>query len=180
MTSKWEKCKNKVHQELKRKENRSKIENDSIKKYKNKTKQKNNNQHKNEWKLNQTEKKKNKLVRFGLVWFYSISTIVGYLMPNPFLYLYTVLFQTIQFSTNTEFSSISPIDRALSSATTQNQSGPWSDGNEGVLRIPQISSITEASPSDCLVLYTRHSLGESYPSAEKQSVYSTAPVNWAK
>ena len=22
----------------------------------------------------------------GLVWFYGISTIVGYLMPNPFLY----------------------------------------------------------------------------------------------
>ena len=24
------------------------------------------------------------LVWFGLVWFYGISTIVGYLMPNPF------------------------------------------------------------------------------------------------
>ena len=36
--------------------------------------------------------------RFGLVWFYGISTIVGYLMPNPFLYKQTVLFQTIQFS----------------------------------------------------------------------------------
>ena len=29
------------------------------------------------------------LVRFGLVWFYGISTIVGYLMPNP---LYTYIF----------------------------------------------------------------------------------------
>ena len=28
------------------------------------------------------------LVWFGLVWFYGISTIVGYLMPNP-LYTYT-------------------------------------------------------------------------------------------
>ena len=35
---------------------------------------------------------------FGLVWFYGTSTIVGYLMSNPLLYLYTVLFQTIQFS----------------------------------------------------------------------------------
>ena len=26
-------------------------------------------------------------VLFGLVWFYGISTIVGYLMPNPFLYI---------------------------------------------------------------------------------------------
>ena len=25
------------------------------------------------------------LILFGLVWFYGISTIVGYLMPNPFL-----------------------------------------------------------------------------------------------
>ena len=24
---------------------------------------------------------------FGLVWFYGISTIVGYLIPNPFLYI---------------------------------------------------------------------------------------------
>ena len=24
---------------------------------------------------------------FGLVWFYGISTMVGYLMPNPFLFI---------------------------------------------------------------------------------------------
>ena len=30
--------------------------------------------------------------------FYGISTFVGYLMPNPFLYKESVLFQTIQFS----------------------------------------------------------------------------------
>ena len=28
-----------------------------------------------------------KYIKFGLVWFYGISTIVGYLMPNP-LYTY--------------------------------------------------------------------------------------------
>ena len=29
------------------------------------------------------------LVRFGLIWFYGISTIVGYLMPNPVhIYIY--------------------------------------------------------------------------------------------
>ena len=32
-----------------------------------------------------------------------ISTIVGYLMPNPFLYNKTVLFQTIQLSINKQF-----------------------------------------------------------------------------
>ena len=38
--------------------------------------------------------------------FYGISTIVGYLILNPFLYEQTVLFQTIQFSIRKEFSSI--------------------------------------------------------------------------
>ena len=50
-------------------------------------------------------------------------------------------------------SSIQPIDRALSGATNPGKSGPGSDGNEGVLHIPQSSSITAASPSDCLVSY---------------------------
>ena len=68
----------------------------------------------------------------------------------------------------------------LSGATTPGQSGPRSDGNEGVLRIPQNSSIAGTSPSDCLVSYPGYSLVGSYPSAEKQSVYSTAPADWAK
>ena len=68
------------------------------------------------------------------------------------------------------------IDRALSGATTPGQSGPGSDGNEGVLRIPQSSSTVGTSPSDSLVSYPGHSLwGGSYPSAEVQSVYSTPP-----
>ena len=58
-----------------------------------------------------------------------------------------------------------PIDRILSGAITLGQSGPGSDGNEGVLSIPESSCITEASPSDCLVPYPGHSLRESYPSA---------------
>ena len=72
------------------------------------------------------------------------------------------------------------MDMALSGATTPGQSGPGSDGNEGVLRIPQSPSITGTSPSDCLVSYPGHSLGVSYPSAEVQSVYSTATAHWAK
>ena len=57
-----------------------------------------------------------------------------------------------------------------------------SNGNEGVLRVSQSSSITGTSPSDCLGSYLGHSLGEggeSYPSSEVQSVYSTASANWA-
>ena len=42
----------------------------------------------------------------------------------------TVLFQIIQFSISTQFSSIWPIDKTLSSSTTPGQSGPGSDGIE--------------------------------------------------
>ena len=61
------------------------------------------------------------------------------------------------------------------SATTPGQSGPGSGGNEGVPRIPQSCSITGTSPSDCSVSYQDTRCRVSYPSAEKQSVYSTAP-----
>ena len=65
----------------------------------------------------------------------------------------TVLFKKIQFSISTQFSSIRPIYRTQSGATTPSQSRPESDGNEGVLRISQNSSITRTSPSDCFVSY---------------------------
>ena len=74
--------------------------------------------------------------------------------------------------------SIWPIDRILLGATTLGQSGPGSDGNEGVLCILQSSCITEASPSDCLVSDPRNLFGWSLLSAEMQLVYCTAPVNW--
>ena len=46
-----------------------------------------------------------------------------------------------------------PYDKAFSGATSPGQSGPGSDGNEGVLRILQKSSISKSSPSDCLMSY---------------------------
>ena len=75
--------------------------------------------------------------------------------------------------------SIWPIDKTLSGATTLGQRGSGSDGNEEALCIPQSSSVSEASPSDCLVSYPGHSLGESYLFAEMQSAYSTAQADWA-
>ena len=42
-----------------------------------------------------------------------------------------------------------------------------------------LSSINRASLSDCVVLYLRHLLGQFNPSAETQSIYSTASANWA-
>ena len=71
-------------------------------------------------------------------------------------------------------------DKTLSDATTLGQSGPKSNCNEGILHISQSSCITGASPSDCLESYAGHSLGvRFYFSAEIQSVYSTAPSEWA-
>ena len=87
----------------------------------------------------------------------------------------TVLFQRIQFSIMSN-SSIWPIDRTLSGATSPDRSQLDSDGNEGVLRISQNSCITGASPSDGLMSYPGHSLcvgGRSYLFAEMQLVYST-------
>ena len=54
----------------------------------------------------------------------------------------------------------------LSGVTTPGQSGPTSDGNKEVHRILLSFSIPGASPSDCLVLYRRYSLGQSHPSAK--------------
>ena len=70
----------------------------------------------------------------------------------------TVLFQAIQFSVSTYFSSIWVIDGTLSAATNPGQSGPGNDGIEEVLHISQRSSITGTSPSDCLMLYPGLSL----------------------
>ena len=76
----------------------------------------------------------------------------------------TVLFLTIQFSTSHLFalilnanSSIKPIDRTLSGATTPGHSEPESDGNEGALRIPHNTHVTETS--HCFGSYTEHSWG---------------------
>ena len=56
-----------------------------------------------------------------------------------------------------QFSSIWPIRRILFGAATLAQSGSGSDGNKGLLCIPQNSSITGTSPSDCLVSYLGYS-----------------------
>ena len=88
-------------------------------------------------------------MRFGSL-FYSISTILGHLTPNPFYTCirYMISFQTIQFSLCTQFKW--PIGRTKSGSTTPVKNGLGSNGNEGVLRIPQSSSITGVSPSDFL------------------------------
>ena len=84
-----------------------------------------------------------------------------------------------------QFSFILPIDWTLPDVIIPGQSGPGSDGNEGVLGIPQSSSIIGTSRSDCLVSFPANSLecvcvcgvGGSYTTAKKQTVYSTVPVD---
>ena len=79
------------------------------------------------------------------------TTIANFTFYNFCLHtVQTVLFQTVHFRISIQFSSIWPIDRTLSGATTPGKSGP------GVLRIPQ--SITGASPLDFLVSYPGHLL----------------------
>ena len=80
-------------------------------------------------------------------------------MSNPFLYIETVLFQTIQFSISTQFCM------TLSGATTPGQSGLGSDCKKGILHIPQRFSFTGASLSDSLVTYLGRSLEKSYTPA---------------
>ena len=55
----------------------------------------------------------------------------------------------------------------LSSATTLGQNGLGSNGNKGVLHIPQSFSITGALPSDCLISRTL-------------IVGDLTPADWAK
>ena len=76
-----------------------------------------------------------------------------------------------------QFSSILTTDKTLSGATIPGQSAPRSDGSEEVLCIPQSSSITGISSSDCLMTYPGHSLEWRLPLCrEMQLGYSTA--NW--
>ena len=91
----------------------------------------------------------------------------------------TVPSQTIQFSISTQFSSIWPTARTLSGTTILGQSGPGSDGNEGVLRIPQSSRLFS------VISWTHVGEGENTPTAslqlcptvEKQSVNSATLAN---
>ena len=97
-------------------------------------------------------------IQFNQTVQFSISIAFVYTKLN----VKTVLFQVIQFSIDMHFSS-----------TTLGHSGPASNGNEWGLRI------SGTSPLDCLVSYPENLLGRgSYPSAEMQSVYYTAPDDW--
>ena len=72
------------------------------------------------------------------------------------------------------------MDRTLSGATTQGQSESGSDGNKGVLRIPQSSRITGASASDYLVSNPGHSFEGVLPLCRDAVgvFYSPSQLGW--
>ena len=74
---------------------------------------------------------------------YKYSLIVKNISISSYS-VYAVLIQLIQFSISIDF--------------VYTQSGHGSDGNKGVLRISQSSSIAGTSPLDCLVSHAGHSL----------------------
>ena len=77
------------------------------------------------------------------------------------------------------YSSIWPTDRILSGAITSGQSRSGSDGSEvGTLHSPKIQHYWSLTIRLFSVI-SRTLVGESYPSAEMQSVCSTAPADLA-
>ena len=74
--------------------------------------------------------------------------------------------------------SILPRDRTLSGPTTPGQSEPGSNGNKGVLWIPQSSSMREASPSDYFMSYPGQSLVGVLLLC-RDAVNLTASADWA-
>ena len=136
---------------------------------------------------------------------YHQNTVLTYTqLTEPQSIVYTqlnvksVIFQIIKFSISTGFSSIWPTERTLSSATSLGQSGPGSNGNVEILRIPQSSSLNirlfsvrtllgivlplcrDAVDAYYILNWHGHpgpTFGEFYPSAEMQSVYSTASAD---
>ena len=94
----------------------------------------------------------------------------------------TVLFQTIQLSISTQFSSIMTIDRNLSGATTPGQRRTKSYCHKGELHIPPKLPHQWNLNIRLLSIISRIRVGggRSYPSVKMQSVYSTAPADRAR
>ena len=86
-----------------------------------------------------------------------------------------------QFSKSTQFSSIWPIDRTLSGATSPSQRGPGRMPMKGCSVFPKAQVLLEPHHQIvyCHIQGTRL-VKEAYPSAGLQSVNSTAPADWPK
>ena len=77
------------------------------------------------------------------------------------------------------FISYGDNDYTTGTSWTSVQSGPGSDGNEGVLCIPRSSCITGTSLSDCLVSYPGHPLAGGITLQQRRSrCIRTSPSDW--
>ena len=111
-----------------------------------------------------------KLILLHIVKWFKVLLYITDSSIKPVIYLHTVKWSnsfisdiSILHSVYLSNSSIWPIDRNLSGASTLGQNRPGSDGNEGIPHIPQSSSITGVLPSDFLMSCLGHSFKESYP-----------------
>ena len=87
----------------------------------------------------------------------------------------TVLFQAIQFSISTQFSSIWPIDRTLIRCYHPRPEWTWEQWQwKGTRHSPKLQHYWNLT----IRLFSVIS-GHSYFSIEKQSIYSTVPADWA-
>ena len=96
-----------------------------------------------------------------------MSNVVSALnWSGVYIYIYIYIYNSLNTLSSGKSCLVAPgvavapwaTETVLSGATSSGQSGIGSDGNEEALHIPQNSSITGASPSDCLVLYPEHLL----------------------
>ena len=80
-------------------------------------------------------------------------------MINQFYFQFSIALVICLHYVKMSNSVIWLIDKTLLGAINPGRYGPGSDSNERVLRIPQNSSIPDASESDCFMTYQGHSLG---------------------
>ena len=88
---------------------------------------------------------------------------------------HTVLIQTIRFSISMQLVLFNSQIGPLSGVTIPGRSGTGSNGNEGVLRLPQSPNITRTSSSDCLVSYPGYSLVGCLTSLQRGSLCILRP-----
>ena len=72
-----------------------------------------------------------------------------------------------------------PIEGSLTGTTTLCQSGTGSNGNDGVLYIPQSSRTGAHIQMQFKIIFRTLVARKSYPSTEMESVYSKAPTDWS-
>ena len=94
-------------------------------------------------------------------------------MSKTFLFQAIQFTQTIQFSISMLLVLFNPYIGPYQVLPLRPRVDLWAMAMKGYSVFPKTPAL------DYLVSYPGHSLGGSYPSAEVESVYSTAPVDWA-